>query len=141
MTNMETPPSAPSPAPATFTIERRWVFVALAVAVLGALVFFMIGVTKRPPLPVSCTWRNAALDRTKVCVITVTVAHNDPFRMNVRYVNATNGGVRNDTVTAYGTYGTAQLGHLEGFPLLPGDTLEFSHPDFEAVKFTCPTSR
>jgi hypothetical protein len=138
---METPPSAPSPGPSTFTIERRWVFVGLAVAALGVLLFILGSATKRPPLPVSCTWRNAALDRTKVCMIHVTEAHNDPFRMNVAYTNATTGRVLHDTVTAYGTYGTAQLGHLEGFPLLPGDTLEFSHPDFEAVKFTCPSSR
>jgi hypothetical protein len=138
---METPPPASSSASSTFTIERRWVFVALAVAVLGALLFFMNSATRRPPLPVSCTWRDAALDRTKVCMIRVTEAHHDPFRMNVIYTNSTTGGVRRDVVTAYGTYGSAQLGHLEGFPLLPGDTLEFTHPEYESVKFTCPASR
>ena len=34
---METPPSSSSSTPATFTIERRWIFVALAVAVAIAL--------------------------------------------------------------------------------------------------------
>jgi hypothetical protein len=134
-------PAQPTPAPATFSIERRWFFVALAIAVVGALLFILSAATKRPPLPVSCTWRDAALNRTKVCMIRVTQAHADPFRMNVAYTNATTGRILRDTVTAYGTYGSAQLGHLEGFPLLPGDTLEFTHPEYESVKFTCPPTR
>lgn len=138
---METPSSPPTPPLASFTIERRWVFAGMAILALVTLLLLMIGATKRPPFPISCTWRKAFLSQTKVCVITITEPRKDPFRMNVRYVNATNGTVLHDTVTAYGTYGTAQLGHLEGFPLLPGDTLEFSHPDFESVKFTCPASR
>lgn len=137
---METPPSSPSSTPATFTIERRWIFVALAVAALGALLFFMNSATKRPPMPITCTWRDAALDRTKVCIVHVTLAQRDAFRVMVSYVNITTGGLHRATVTVPGNYGTAQLGHLEGFPLLPGDTLEFSHPDYESAKFICPTS-
>ena len=138
---METPSSPPPPPSASFTVERRWVLVGLAVLAVVTLLLLMIGATKRPPFPISCTWRKAFLNQTKVCVITITEPRKDPFRMNVRYVNATNGTVLYDTVTAYGSYPTTQLGHLEGFSLLPGDTLEFSHPDYAPAKFTCPDTR
>lgn len=109
-------------------------------AVIGGLIVLALGLLAyamyKPPLPVSVSWRAALLNRTNVCVLNLSEGQPSPLRVQVVYRDNS----LNETKKGYVDLkpGSNSIGHLDGFPILAGDTLEFSNAHYSTLKVTCP---
>lgn len=127
-----TPASAPE-SPSVVTIDRR------TAILLG--VFILIGIflfaASKPPLPVTVRWRKALLDHTTVLVIRLNEGQSSPLRVKITYRDNSLNQVKNAYVDLHP--GEVDVGHLEGFPFLAGDTAELSNSRFSTLTVTVPS--
>lgn len=105
--------------------------------VIGFVCFFAFAVSK-PPLPVTVKWREAMLDHTSVMTLRL---HDQSSTLRVRVTYRDNS--LNQVKSAYVDVhpGQVSIGHLEGFPFLPGDTVELSNARFSSITTVCPPQK
>ncbi len=136
---MEPSPSTPPPVSDVVTVNRK-TFVAMAVGLVVVLavglVCLLAFAVSKPPLPVTVRWRKAILDHTSVLVIRLNSDQSSTLRVRVTYHDNSLNQFKNAYVDVHP--GEVDVGHLEGFPFLPGDTVELTNAKFSSITTTCP---
>ncbi len=120
----------------TLTIVIVWaVLASIAAAVFASLALYLFVRGNTPAIPVSVTFREAALDNSLVAQIRNT--SDRPIKLLVKVHSSTTNETKQGEVVVGGNQ-VAEVGWAEGWRFVSGETLRLHHADYRDLEFTVP---